>query len=78
MLDHRNRWTQNENAGFETVLWDSGSCHHYDSTAHAEYMQFPKKEEQMSVITLGGEEKEMDGIIYQCKIRDKAGRMFSA
>ena len=62
--------------GFETVLWDLGSTHNYVGIQHVEYMRFPKRKEHMSMVTLGGETKDMLGTIYDCRIRDLHGRLF--
>ena len=38
-------------------------------------MGFPGREEKMCIVTLGGDVKIIDGVIYVCKIRDLNGRV---
>ena len=48
-------------------MWDLGPTDNYVKIAHAEYMGFPKRPaKKKSVIILGGEEKIMEGYIYDC------------
>ena len=51
--------------------------HLHTTIAHAEYMQFPKRlARKRSVITLGGDEKIMQGFEYDCRIQDLGGRIY--
>ena len=62
-------------ADYETVLWDSASTGRFVRNSHAIAMNFPSKRRQLRVMTLGGEVKEIDGIIYQCEIKDQNGNV---
>ena len=39
-------------------------------------MNFPCRKRRLLVKTLGGDEKEIDGKIYDCKIMDRMGRVY--
>ena len=55
---------------YETALWDSACTGMFVRNEHAENMKFPCKEKRLRVLTLGGDIKEIDGLLYECKIRD--------
>ena len=62
-------------AAYDTGLWDPACSGSFVRNAHAEAMNFPSMEEKMMVCTLGGDVKEIDGVVYQCKIRDLDGKV---
>ena len=62
-------------AAYDTVLWDPACSGSFVRNAHAEAMNFPSMAEKMMVCTLGGEVMEIDGVVYQCKIRDLDGKV---
>ena len=39
-------------------------------------MGFPYQERRLKVVTLGGHIREIDGVIYQCKIKDQSGKVY--
>ena len=55
---------------FETVLWDSACTGLFVRNSHAVSKGYPSKEKRWRVVTLGGDVKEIDGIIYECCIVD--------
>ena len=67
-------------AQFESVLWDTACTGVFVRNSHARRMNFPSKRQRLRVSTLGGDIKEVDGVIYQCKIKDTKGKVheFSA
>ena len=62
-----------ENSEPETVLWDSACTGLFVRNAHATKMGFSSKKKCLRVCTLGGDIKEIDGIIYECHITDLQG-----
>ena len=62
-------------AAYDTVLWDPACSGSFVRNAHAKEMNFPSMSEKMTVCTLGGEVMEIDGVVYQCKIRDLDGKV---
>ena len=62
-------------APYETVLWDSACTGIFVRNEHARMMKFPSKSERMVVYTLGGDTKQIDGIVYKCKIKDLDGKI---
>ena len=64
-----------EDSDPETVLWDSACTGQFVRTNHAIERGFPSQRKQLRVCTLGGDVKEIDGIIYECSIRDLAGNI---
>ena len=62
-----------ESQPYESVLWDSACSGIFVENDHARKMNFPFKERKLRVVTLGGETKEIDGVVYQCKIKDQSG-----
>ena len=60
----------------ETALWDSACTGMFVRNEHAENMGFSCKKKRLRVITLGGDLKEIDGVIYDCKIRDLEGNVY--
>ena len=65
-----------QSATHETVLWDSASTGLFVRNAHARRMNFPWKEKRLRVRTLGGDIKEIDGLIFECKIKDLKGNVY--
>ena len=65
---------------YETVLWDSACTDIFVRHEHARKMGFPYREKRLRVTTLGGQVQEIDGVIYDCKIKDQKGKIleFSA
>ena len=61
----------------ETVLWDTACTGYFVRNDHAINMRFPRKKETLRVITLGGDIKEIEGLIYDCQIRDLRGNTHS-
>ena len=61
-------------ASYETVLWDPASSGIFVRNSHARLMNFPSRSERMTVCTLGGDVKEIDGVVYRCRIKDLDGR----
>ena len=45
-------------------------------TEHAERMNFPCQERKLWVWTLRGKEKEIEGRVYDCQIRDLEGKTY--
>ena len=64
-----------ENKAYETVLWDSACSSIFVRHGHAKDMNFPYKEKRLRVEMLGGIVKEIDGIIYECQVKDQSGRI---
>ena len=64
----------------ETVLWDSACTDIFVREDHARKMEFPYREKRLRVTMLGGQVQEIDGVVYDCKIRDQKGKIveFSA
>ena len=60
----------------ETVLWDSACTGIFVRQEHAQRMNFPFKEKRLTVATLGGHVRDIDGVIYDCKIRDQKGKEY--
>ena len=60
----------------ETVLWDPASTSCFVRNGHARKMNFPSKEKRLRVCTLGGETKEIDGIVFMCKVKDLSGKEY--
>ena len=58
------------------MLWDTACSGIFVRTEHAESMNFSCKEGKLLVRTLGGDEKEIDGKIYNCQVRDLKGRVY--
>ena len=58
---------------YEVVLWDIGSTNHYICNGHTRRMGFSSRKETMRVLTIGGDVKTIDGIIYKCQIFDQKG-----
>lgn len=59
------------NRPYDVVLWDTGSTNHYVRNGHATKMGFPSRRETIRVLTIGGDVKTIDGIIYRCQISDQ-------
>ena len=57
----------------ETVLWNTACTGYFVRHAHAKKMGFPYQERRLKVLTLGGHIREIDGVVYQCKIKDHRG-----
>ena len=62
---------------YETVLWDTACTGIFVRHGHAREMGFPSKKKQLRVVTLGGQIQEIDGIIYECSVKDQQGRVYS-
>ena len=62
---------------FEVALWDTACTGLFVRTAHAKRMGFPCQERRLRVCTLGGDVKEIDGLIFQCEIVDRNGNRHS-
>ena len=60
----------------ETVLWDSACTDIFVRHDHARQMKFSYKEKRLRVSTLGGHVREIDGVIYDCRIKDQHGRIY--
>ena len=63
-------------SGCKSVLWDTSCSSIFMTTEHAEVMNFPCQERKLCVRTLGGEEKEIKGKVYDCQIRDLKGKVY--
>ena len=61
---------------YETVLWDSACSGIFVRHQHAQRMEFPFEEKRLKVTTLGGKIQEIDGVIYDCKVKDQKGRYY--
>ena len=61
---------------YETVLWDSACTGMFVRQGHAEDMEFPCEKRRLTVVTLGGKVQEIDGVIYECSIKDQQGRVY--
>ena len=59
-----------KNRVHEVVIWDTASSGIFVRNQHARDMKFPGYKKRLRVSTLGGEEKEIDGVEYLCKIID--------
>ena len=66
-----------DSAPFETVLWDTACTGLFVRSAHAISKGFPSKEKLLRVVTLGGDVKEINGVIYECQIMDLKGNTYS-
>ena len=64
------------NQSHETVLWDSACTEYFVRHDHARKMNFRYHERRLTVTTLGGHVREIDGVIYECKIKDQKGRIY--
>ena len=62
-------------APFETVLWDTACSGQFVREKHAKEKGFQSKKQHLRVVTLGGVVKEIDSIIYDCKIKDLQGNV---
>ena len=61
---------------FETILWDSACSTIFVRHDHAKEMNFPYRNKRLKVTMLGGQIKEIDGVIYQCKVKDLKGKVY--
>ena len=52
----------------DTALWDSASTGILVRNAHAIEMGFPCQKKRLRVIVLGGDVKEIDCLLYQCRV----------
>ena len=50
------------------------SCSIFVRNAHAREMDFPFKEKRLQVVMLGGQIREIDGIIYEREVKDQIGK----
>ena len=50
---------------YESVLWDSACSGLFVRDEHARKMGFVCQQKRLRVITLGGDVKEIDGVLYQ-------------
>ena len=66
-----------DNSDPETVLWDTACTGLFVRSSHAIQKGFPSQRKQLRVCTLGGDVKEIDGVIYECSIRDLSGNVHS-
>ena len=66
----------NPDLSHETVLWDSACSDIFVRHDHARAMKFPYKEKRLQVATLGGHIREIDGVIYTCRVKDQKGRIY--
>ena len=64
------------NKTHETVLWDSACSSIFVRHDHAREMNFPFEEKRLKVAMLGGRVEEIDGVIYDCQIRDQKGHLY--
>ena len=69
------RWLDEEK-GCKSVLWDTACSGMFVRMEHAERMNFPFQERKLRVRTLGDEEKDIEGQIYDCQIRDLEGKVY--
>ena len=60
----------------ETVLWDPASTSCFVRNNHARKMNFPSKEKRLRVCTLGGDTREIDGVVFMCKVKDLSGKEY--
>ena len=60
----------------EAVLWDTACSGIFVRNEHAMKMKFPFEERRLRVRTLGGDEKEINGRIYDCQIKDLRGKIY--
>ena len=67
----------NPNLLHETVLWDTACSGIFVRQEHAEQMEFPCEEKRLTVATLGGMITEIDGLIYECTIKDLKGKKYT-
>ena len=65
-----------EKNGCESVLWDTACSGMFVRTEHAKRMNFPFQERKLRMQTLGGEEKDIEGQVYECQIRDLEGKVY--
>ena len=68
--------SMSQNKSFETILWDSACSTIFVRHDHAKDMDFPYKNKRLRVTMLGGQTKEIDGVIHQCKIKDRNGKVY--
>ena len=61
---------------YESVLWDSACSGLFVRDEHARKMGFACQQKRLRVITLGGDVKEIDGVLYQCEIKDLDGNRY--
>jgi len=59
-----------DSSDYETVLWDTACTGYSVRNDHAVSMKFPCQRKTLRVITLGGELKEIEGLIFDCQIKD--------
>ena len=52
--------------GHESVLWDTACSGMFVKMEHVNQMNFPCREKRLHVKTLGGEEKDIEGKVYDC------------
>ena len=63
-------------APYETTLWDTACSGLFVRNAHAREKGFTSRNKRLKVVTLGGEIKEMDTVIFDCKIKDLRGNFY--
>jgi len=63
-------------APYETTLWDTACSGLFVRNAHAREKGFTSRHKRLKVVTLGGEIKEMDTVIFDCKIKDLRGNFY--
>ena len=63
-------------APYETALWDTACSGLFVRNAHAVEKGFASRRKRLKVITLGGEIKEMDTVIFDCQIKDLRGNVY--
>ena len=59
----------------DVVLWDTACTGKFVRNGHAREMKFPYREKQLRVVTLGGQVQEINGLIYDCQIKDQQGKI---
>ena len=64
----------NPDKSHEMVLWDSACTDIFVRHGHARDMKFPYQEKRLKVTTLGGHIREIDGVVYDCTIKDQKGK----
>ena len=67
--------TLNPNRTLETVLWDMACTGRFVRHAHARSMNFNFREKTLRVTTLGRAVQEINGVIYDCRIKDQKGKV---
>ena len=60
----------------ETVLWNTACTGLFVRNAHAHRMGFPSKKKRLRVQTLGGDVKEIDAVIFDCRVKDLQGNEY--